>query len=118
MPDTEQHALTAAADRLLALDKDPALPLTPQQRATLRRFAQRLHAWANSPTSPTRVPAGYLTRGAFARAAGVSTNTLVAWHKAGTLIPAQVDPVNGYRYYTPEQVAQVRGARQRRPRSR
>jgi hypothetical protein len=56
MPDTETHALTAAADGLLALDRDPALPLTPHQRATLRRFAQRLQGWANSPTTPTRVP--------------------------------------------------------------
>jgi DNA-binding transcriptional MerR regulator len=40
--------------------------------------------------------------------------TLIDWEKAGRLVPAYRNPLNGYRYYSPEQVQQARTIRQRR----
>lgn len=116
MTDQTREQLERLADQLRAVESSPSVQLTPRQRDTLRRLAVRLHRWLDEPATGSRVPAGYLTRAAFARAAGVSLNTLLAWHKAGRLVPAYIDPVNGWRYYTPEQLPQTRTARQRRTR--
>ena len=110
----------AATERLhaLAADLDKAegepLGLSTGQRQILRRTAQRLRGWADADTEAK--PVGYLTRAQFARLAQVSANTLVKWHTAGSLVPAYTHPLTHYRYYKPEQVAEVRGARQRKPR--
>ena len=42
--------------------------------------------------------------GALARLAQVSVRTLRRYDELGLLKPAQVDPLSGYRYYTPDQV--------------
>jgi hypothetical protein len=110
----------AATERLhaLAADLDKAegepLGLSTGQRQILRRTAQRLRGWADADTEAK--PVGYLTRAQFARLAQVSANTLVKWHAAGSLVPAYTHPLTHYRYYKPEQVAEVRNARQRRQR--
>ena len=110
----------AATERLhaLAADLDKAvgepLGLSTGQRQILRRTAQRLRGWADADTEAK--PVGYLTRAQFSRLAQVSANTLVKWHAAGSLVPAFTHPLTRYRYYKPEQVAEVRAARQRRQR--
>jgi DNA-binding transcriptional MerR regulator len=105
--------LQAVAAELERLDTEP-LGLNSAQRQTLRKTAQRLRTWAEAESEP--LPVGYLTRAQFARLAQVSANTLVKWHAAGSLVPAYTHPLTHYRYYKPEQVAQVRSARQRRQR--
>lgn len=104
------HSLAAALEQAEA---EP-LGLSNAQRQILRRTAQRLRSWADADTEPK--PLGYLTRAQFARLAQVSANTLVKWHAAGSLVPAYTHPLTHYRYYKPEQVAEVRNARQRRQR--
>jgi hypothetical protein len=104
------HSLAAALEQA---DTEP-LGLTNGQRQQLRRTAQRLRSWAAAEAEPK--PLGYLSRAQFARLAQVSANTLVKWHAAGSLVPAYTHPLTHYRYYKPEQVAEVRGARQRRQR--
>ena len=91
-----------------------ALGLNSVQRQTLRKTAQRLRKWTEPDANAA--PVGYLTRSQFARLAQVSANTLVKWHTAGSLVPAYTHPLTRYRYYKPEQVAEVRAARQRRQR--
>ena len=49
-----------------------------------------------------------LTIGRFARAAGLSIDTLRHWDAEGLLIPAEVDSATGYRRYRPDQTAQAR----------
>lgn len=109
------ESLRALSEALHAVDTDPSANLTQRQRDTVRRFAVRVAKWAKGETPNPR--AGYLTRGQFARAAGVSINTLVSWHTSGALIPAEVDAVSGYRYYTVEQIPAAKHARQRAPRT-
>jgi DNA-binding transcriptional MerR regulator/effector-binding domain-containing protein len=43
--------------------------------------------------------------GMFSRASSLSVKTLRAYHEAGILVPAQVDPATGYRSYTADQLA-------------
>ena len=105
--------LQSLAAELEQADAEP-LGLSTGQRQILRRTAQRLRSWADAEGNAT--PIGYLTRAQFARLAQVSANTLVKWHAAGSLVPAYTHPLTHYRYYKPEQVAEVRGARQRKPR--
>jgi DNA-binding transcriptional MerR regulator/effector-binding domain-containing protein len=45
-----------------------------------------------------------LTIGEFSRLTHLSVRTLRRYHEGGLLEPASVDPVSGYRYYTPEQI--------------
>jgi DNA-binding transcriptional MerR regulator len=47
---------------------------------------------------------GLLTIGAFSRACLLSVKSLRAYHEAGILVPAQVDPRTGYRAYHPSQL--------------
>jgi DNA-binding transcriptional MerR regulator len=49
-----------------------------------------------------------LTIGRFARAAGLSVDTLRHWDAEGLLRPAQIDPDTGYRRYRPDQTAEAR----------
>jgi hypothetical protein len=105
--------LQSLAAELEQADTEP-LGLSTGQRQILRKTAQRLRGWADAEGNAT--PIGYLTRAQFARLAQVSANTLVKWHTAGSLVPAYTHPLTHYRYYKPEQVAEVRGARQRKPR--
>lgn len=121
MQTPEQAA--AATERLQSLaaaleqaEAEAALGLNSTQRQVLRKTAQRLRAWSEPDT--TAAPEGYLTRSQFARLAQVSANTLVKWHAAGSLVPAYTHPITHYRYYKPEQIAQVKHARQRRQRAR
>lgn len=46
--------------------------------------------------------------GAFARLAGVSAKALRAWDELGLFRPAWVDRSNGYRYYSPAQLPELR----------
>lgn len=108
--------LQSLAVALEQAEAEAALGLNSTQRQTLRKTAQRLRAWAEPDRSAA--PAGYLTRSQFARLAEVSPNTLVKWHAAGSLVPAYTHPITHYRYYKPEQIAQVKHARQRRQRAR
>ncbi|MFR9675927.1 MerR family transcriptional regulator [Streptomyces sp. TR02-1] len=48
------------------------------------------------------------TIGAFARASRLSPKALRLYDELGLLIPAHVDPVNGYRRYAPEQLERAR----------
>jgi DNA-binding transcriptional MerR regulator len=48
---------------------------------------------------------GLLPIGMFSRASLLSIKTLRAYHEAGILVPAQVDPFTGYRMYTADQLA-------------
>lgn len=105
--------LQSLAAALEQADTEP-LGLSNAQRQILRRTAQRLRGWAEQDKEAA--PLGYLTRSQFARLAQVSANTLVKWHTAGSLVPAYTHPLTRYRYYKPEQVAEVRSARQRRQR--
>ena len=45
-----------------------------------------------------------LTVGDFSRVTHLSVKTLRHYHEVGLLEPAEVNPVNGYRYYAPEQI--------------
>jgi PPM family protein phosphatase len=51
---------------------------------------------------------GLLTIGAFARASRLSTKALRLYDELGLLVPARVDPVNGYRFYDPAQLERAR----------
>jgi hypothetical protein len=110
------HRLQSLAAALEQAEAEAALGLNSTQRQVLRKTAQRLRAWSEPDT--TAAPEGYLTRSQFARLAQVSANTLVKWHAAGSLVPAYTHPITHYRYYKPEQIAQVKHARQRRQRAR
>jgi len=46
-----------------------------------------------------------MTIGTFSRASGLSIKTLRAYHGAGILVPASVDPSTGYRSFTVDQLA-------------
>ncbi len=46
-----------------------------------------------------------LAIGAFSRASSISVGTLRLYHDMGLLIPGHVDRLNGYRYYTVDQLA-------------
>jgi DNA-binding transcriptional MerR regulator len=46
-----------------------------------------------------------MTIGDFSRATRLSAKTLRFYHQVGLLAPARVDPANGYRLYTTEQIA-------------
>ena len=105
----------AAVAALEAAATDPASGLDNRQRDLLRRTAQRILRWADDAAAPASATSGLLTRSQYARAAGVAMQTLISWEKAGRLVPAYRNPLNGYRYYAPEQVAQARSIRQRRP---
>jgi DNA-binding transcriptional MerR regulator len=48
---------------------------------------------------------GKVTIGDFSRAAHLSIKTLRHYHDVGLLEPSEVDPQNGYRYYTEDQIA-------------
>jgi DNA-binding transcriptional MerR regulator len=54
------------------------------------------------------VTADLLSIGRFAKATGLTIDTLRHWDAEGLLIPAHVDPVTGYRRYRPDQVTQAR----------
>lgn len=109
------HLVQAAVAALEAAATDPASGLDNRQRDLLRRTAQRILRWADDAAAPTTsATSGLLTRSQYARAAGVAMQTLIDWEKAGRLVPAYRNPLNGYRYYAPEQVAQARSIRQRR----
>jgi hypothetical protein len=113
MAEAATRRLQSLAAALEQADTEP-LGLSTGQRQILRKTAQRLRSWAEQDTEAK--PLGYLTRAQFARLAQVSANTLVKWHAAGSLVPAYTHPLTHYRYYKPEQVAEVRNARQRRQR--
>jgi serine/threonine protein phosphatase PrpC/DNA-binding transcriptional MerR regulator len=51
---------------------------------------------------------GLLTIGAFARASRLSPKALRLYDDLGLLAPARVDPVSGYRFYDPAQLARAR----------
>lgn len=48
-----------------------------------------------------------MTIGQFSRRCGLSPKVLRSYAKLGVLVPAAIDPVSGYRYYTPAQVAEA-----------
>ena len=48
---------------------------------------------------------GMLSIGRFADATGLTVKALRHYDEIGLLVPAQVDPDNGYRYYDPAQIA-------------
>lgn len=112
---TERAQLVqAAVDALRAAADDPASELDNRQRDTMRRMAQRILRWADLAPAADTATSGLLTRSQYARAAGVAMQTLIDWERAGRLLPAYRNPLNGYRYYAPEQVQQARSIRQRR----
>src|SRR3954463_3325566 len=45
-----------------------------------------------------------VTIGDFSRASHLSIKTLRHYHEAGLLEPSEVDPTNGYRYYSEDQI--------------
>ena len=49
----------------------------------------------------------FMTIGEIADFFGVSRKAMRLYEKKGIIRPAQVDPVNGYRYYSPDQVQQL-----------
>jgi ABC-type oligopeptide transport system substrate-binding subunit len=106
--------IQAAVAALDAAATDPASGLDNRQRDLLKRTAQRILRWADPAAPTTSATSGLLTRSQYARAAGVAMQTLIDWEKAGRLVPTYRNPLNGYRYYAPEQVAQARSIRQRR----
>ena len=109
------HLVQVAVAALQAAADDLTTSLDSRQRDTMRRMAQRIQRWADPAAAPTTsATSGLLTRSQYARAAGVAMQTLIDWEKAGRLVPAYRNPLNGYRYYAPEQVAQARSIRQRR----
>jgi len=52
-----------------------------------------------------------MTIGAFSRATRLSAKALRFYHQAGLLEPAWIDPVNGYRVYASEQIADAQVVR-------
>lgn len=52
-------------------------------------------------------PQGRLTIGEFARATGISASALRFYHDCGLVVPGEIDPVTGYRYYHRRQVPQA-----------
>jgi hypothetical protein len=108
------HLVQAAVAALQAAADDLTTSLDSRQRDTMRRMAQRIQRWADPAAPTTSATSGLLTRSQYARAAGVAMQTLIDWEKAGRLVPTYRNPLNGYRYYAPEQVAQARSIRQRR----
>ncbi|MCF1592515.1 MerR family transcriptional regulator [Streptomyces muensis] len=52
--------------------------------------------------------------GAFAQRSGLTSSALRFYADSGLLLPAEVDPVSGYRYYSADQVAQATVLRQLR----
>ena len=107
--------IQAAVAALQQAADSPSTDLDSRQRDLLRRTAQRILRWADPAAAPvSSAPTGLLTRSQYARAAGVAMQTLIDWEKAGRLVPAYRNPLNGYRYYSPEQVQQARTIRQRR----
>jgi DNA-binding transcriptional MerR regulator len=48
---------------------------------------------------------GMMTIGTFSRSSSLSIKALRAYHEAGILVPARVDPASGYRSYTVDQLA-------------
>jgi DNA polymerase-3 subunit beta len=52
-------------------------------------------------------PQGRLTIGEFARATGTSASALRFYHDCGLVVPGEIDPVTGYRYYHRRQVPQA-----------
>lgn len=52
-------------------------------------------------------PQGRLTIGEFARATGISASALRFYHDCGLVVPGEIDPVTGYRYYHRRQVRQA-----------
>ncbi len=55
-----------------------------------------------------------ITIGDFSRAAHLSVKTLRHYHDVGLLEPSEVDPGNGYRYYTEDQIPQAQVIRRLR----
>lgn len=55
-----------------------------------------------------------MTIGDFSRATRLTAKALRFYHHEGVLVPASIDPVNGYRLYTPEQIADAQVVRQLR----
>jgi DNA-binding transcriptional MerR regulator len=55
-----------------------------------------------------------VTIGDFSRASHLSVKTLRHYHEVGLLEPSEVDPGNGYRYYTEDQIAQAQVIRRLR----
>jgi DNA-binding transcriptional MerR regulator len=55
-----------------------------------------------------------ITIGDFSRASQLSVKTLRHYHEVGLLEPSEVDPGNGYRYYTGEQIPQAQVIRRLR----
>ena len=53
-----------------------------------------------------------MTIGEFSRATRLSARALRFYHRAGLLEPASIDPVNGYRIYSAEQIADAMLVRQ------
>jgi MerR HTH family regulatory protein len=45
-----------------------------------------------------------VTIGDFSRATHLSVKTLRHYHEVGLLVPTEIDPHTGYRYYTEEQI--------------
>lgn len=56
---------------------------------------------------PPSEAGGRLTTGAFRTATGLSTKALRLYDSSGLLVPEEVDPHSGYRYYAPEQVGRA-----------
>ena len=46
----------------------------------------------------------FLKAGPVCRMLNVSKQTLYDWHFKGKLVPKYIDPVNKYRFYSPEQI--------------
>jgi DNA-binding transcriptional MerR regulator len=57
-----------------------------------------------SPSPSPDRPDGLMTIGAFSRASLLSIKALRAYHEAGILVPARVDPATGYRSYHASQL--------------
>ncbi len=57
---------------------------------------------------------GRVTIGDFSRASHLSVKTLRHYHEVGLLAPAEVDPGNGYRYYSERQIPQAQVIRRLR----
>ena len=55
-----------------------------------------------------------MTIGDFSQASGLSAKTLRFYHHAGLLLPASIDPSNGYRLYSADQIADAQVIRQLR----
>ena len=57
---------------------------------------------------------GRVTIGDFSRASHLSVKTLRHYHEVGLLEPSEVDPGNGYRYYSERQIPQAQVIRRLR----